>query len=167
MLQYSQALHLRRLCYGRLHDRFTEDAVILIRIRKRTLPPELLDQLGEVLEKNPLRRCFEFGWLHNEACSPTEVLYIFASPLHVRYVQWMTLGNLDEGVVAMIRKFIPLNLSPRRTCGTTIQSTPEAQFQGVINLLFKISSLVSTDNWKTVEVLEVTSVRIDHHCHNV
>src|ERR1700676_787806 len=36
MLQYSQALHLRRLCYGRLHDRFTEDAVILIRIRKRT-----------------------------------------------------------------------------------------------------------------------------------
>ena len=101
--------------------------------------PEPFDQLGEVSEKTPLRKCFELGWLHNEVCSPTEVLYKFASPLHMRYVQWMLLDNLDEGVIAensivdfvivVIRKFIPLNLCARRTFGTTTQSTPEAQFQ--------------------------------------
>lgn len=101
--------------------------------------PEPLDQLGRVSEKTPLRKCFEHGWLHNEVFSPTEVLYTFASPLHMRYVQWMLLGNLDEGVISensivdfvitVIRKFIPLNLSARRMFGTTTQSTPEAQFQ--------------------------------------
>ena len=101
--------------------------------------PEVLDQLGEVPGKTALRKCFEFGWLYNEAIGPTEVLYTFPSPLHMRYIQLRLLGNLDGGiisennivafVIAVIRKFIPLNLSARRTFGATIQSTPEAQFQ--------------------------------------
>ena len=101
--------------------------------------PEALDQLSEVLEKPPLRQCFESGWLHNEVFSPTEILYTFASPLHMRYVQWMLESNLEEGVIsedgivdfviAVIRNFHPLNLSAPRTFGTTTQSMPEAQFQ--------------------------------------
>ncbi|KIM77705.1 hypothetical protein PILCRDRAFT_11794 [Piloderma croceum F 1598] len=82
--------------------------------------PEVFDQLGEVPEKTALRKCFEFGWLYNEAIGPTEVLYTFPSPLHMRYIQLRLM---------VIRKFIPLNLSARRTFGTTIQSTPEAQFR--------------------------------------
>jgi hypothetical protein len=101
--------------------------------------PQPHDQLGEVLEKTPLRMCFELGWLYNEAISPAEVIYTFSSPLHMRYVQWMLLGNQDEAiisensiidfVIAVIRKFIPLNLSAQRMFGTTTQSAPEAQFQ--------------------------------------
>jgi len=51
----------------------------------------------------------------------------------------MLLGNLEEGaisenciedfVIAVIRKFIPLNLSAPRTFGATTQSMPEMQFQ--------------------------------------
>jgi hypothetical protein len=101
--------------------------------------PEPLEQLSKVSQKTPLQKCFEFGWLHNEAISDTEVLYTFASPLHMRYIQWMLLGNLDEGVIsenkivdfviAIIRKFIPLNLSAKRTFGTATQPVPEVQFQ--------------------------------------
>jgi hypothetical protein len=93
-------------------------------------------------KKSPLRICFESGWLHNEITNPlnpTRVTYTFASPLHERYVQCMLLGNLEEGiisescikdfVIAIIHKFILLNLSASRMFGTTTQSIPEAQFQ--------------------------------------
>lgn len=101
--------------------------------------PQPFDQLGDVSEKTPLRMCFELGWLHNELISPTEVIYTFSSPLHMRSVQWMLLGNQDKAiisensiidfVIAVIRKFIPVNLSTQQMFGTTTQSTPEAQFQ--------------------------------------
>jgi len=100
--------------------------------------PQPLDQLDEVSEKTPLRMCLELGWLHNEAISPTEVIYTFSSPLHMRCVQWMLLGNQDEAiisensvidfVIAVIRKFIPLDLSAR-VFDTATQSTSEAHFQ--------------------------------------
>jgi len=103
---------------------------------------EAFNQPSEAAVKSPLRICFESGWLHNEIINPlnpTRVTYTFASPLHERYVQCMLLGNLEEGVIsesrikdfviAIIRKFIPLNLSASRTFGTTTQSTPEAQFR--------------------------------------
>jgi hypothetical protein len=100
--------------------------------------PGLHDQPRRGFGEKPLRKYFEHGWLHNEVFSPTEALYTFLSPLHMRYVQWMLLGNLDNGVIsensivdfilAVICKFIPFNLSARRTFGATTQSTPEAQF---------------------------------------
>ncbi|KIM71678.1 hypothetical protein PILCRDRAFT_8231 [Piloderma croceum F 1598] len=100
---------------------------------------QLLDQLDEVSEKTPLRMCWELGWLHNELISPTEVIYTFLSPLHMRYVQWMLLGNQDDAIISensiidfvivAIRKFIPLHLSAQRTFGTATRSTPEAQIQ--------------------------------------
>ena len=99
---------------------------------------ESFDQPSKVA-KSPLRRCFEYGWLHNEVITPTQVAYTFASPLHKRYVQCMLLGNLEEGtisesriedfVIAVIRRFIPLNLSAPRMFGATSQSTPETQFR--------------------------------------
>jgi hypothetical protein len=83
--------------------------------------PQHVDQLGDVSEKNPLQICFERGWLYNEAINPAEVIYTFPSPLHMRYMQWVLLGNQDEAIISensiidfvieVIHEFIPLNLS--------------------------------------------------------
>jgi hypothetical protein len=98
----------------------------------------LTTSLGEVSEKNPFENVSNTDGSTMKFFSPTEALYTFLSPLHMRYVQWMLLGNLDNGVIsensivdfilAVICKFIPFNQSARRTFGATTQSTPEAQF---------------------------------------
>jgi hypothetical protein len=157
---YIQEIHPRRLYYyGCLHHRFIEGPHPYLEEgfrQRRTIlknesyaqvfrqvikiggivAPLPFDQIGEVSEKTPLRMCFEPGWLHNEAIGLSEFIYTFPSPLYMRCVQWMLLGNQDEAiisdnsiidfVIAVIRKFNPLNLS---TFGTTTQPTPEAQFQ--------------------------------------
>ena len=67
-----------------------------------SLVDESFDQPRQAVVKSPLRRCIEYGWLHNEVITPTQVAYTFASPLHKRYgyVQCMLLGNLEEGTIS-------------------------------------------------------------------
>ncbi|KIM75050.1 hypothetical protein PILCRDRAFT_13870 [Piloderma croceum F 1598] len=79
--------------------------------------PQPLDQLGKVSEKTPPRIYFELGWLHNEPISPIEDKAIISE------------NSIIDFVIAVICKFIPLNLFAQRMFGTTTQSTPEAQFQ--------------------------------------
>jgi hypothetical protein len=98
-----------------------------------------LDQPIKGVVKSPLWRCFEYRWLHNEVITPSQVVYMFASPLHKQYVQCMPLGNLEKGaisknciediIITVICKSIPLNLSGPCVFGVTTQFTPEAQFQ--------------------------------------
>jgi len=62
--------------------------------------PEFLDQLGEVSEKNPpLENVSNLDGSTMKFSVP-EVLYTFVPPLHMRYVQWMLLSNLDEGAIS-------------------------------------------------------------------
>ena len=121
---------------GNLQDTSIADVFRDVLLTGSIVVDESFDQPSKVA-KSPLQRCFEYGWLHNEVITPTQVAYTFASPLHKRYVQCMLLGNLEEAtisesriedfVIAVIRRFIPLNLSAPRTIGA--QSTPEAQFR--------------------------------------
>lgn len=54
--------------------------------------PDLLSRTPMV--KSPLRTCFVRGWLHNsEILNDNRVAYTFPSPLHMRYVQCLLLGN--------------------------------------------------------------------------
>ena len=123
---------------GNLQDTSIADVFRDVLLTGSIVVDESFDQPSKVA-KSPLRRCFEYGWLHNEVITPTQAAYTFASPLHKRYVQCMLLGNLEEGtisenriedfVIAVIRRFIPLNLSAPRTFGATTQSAPETRFR--------------------------------------
>jgi hypothetical protein len=87
-----------------------------------------------------LELCNKNGWLYHGVSSPTEATreYVFASPLHRRYVEWMLYGNpkgeikeksLTTFALAVIRHILPLNLAEPRNIGSSVQSIPEAQFQ--------------------------------------
>jgi hypothetical protein len=86
-----------------------------------------------------LKRCVRNGWLYNIATGAGRFEYVFASPLHKRYVEWMMRGSPQAGIVhdtslsdftmAVIRKFSSLNLDTPRKFGNTTQTVPEAQFQ--------------------------------------
>ena len=118
---------------GNLQDTSIADVFRDVLLTGSIVVDESFDQPSKAV-KYPLRRCFEYGWLHNEVITPTQVAYTFASPLHKRYVQCMLLGNLEEGtisenriedfIIAVIRRF-----TPSRTFGATTQSTPETRFQ--------------------------------------
>jgi hypothetical protein len=86
-----------------------------------------------------LELCHKNGWLYHEQPEPSEARleYVFSSPLHKRYVQWMLFGQtqsikedkLFEFAFAVIRKFLPQNLVEPRHLKSTIQTIPEAHFQ--------------------------------------
>jgi hypothetical protein len=84
--------------------------------------------------------CVRNGWLHNEHPSPSVAthVYVFPSPLHARWVQWKLLGNSGGKVKektplnfvhAVLRHFLPLNVTEERPIGSPFQPIPEAQFQ--------------------------------------
>ena len=89
-----------------------------------------------------LEICIQKGWLYSKPSGPMCAThdYIFASPLHRRFVEWMFLGgpegerklkeeNLTKFALAVIRKISPLNLLEPRQVGSSVQSVPGAQFQ--------------------------------------
>ena len=90
---------------------------------------------------NPgLELCDRNGWLYHEHPNPSRATneYVFASPLHGRYVDWMLMGepkgelkeqSLTDFATAVIRKISPLALAKTHQVGSFIQSVPEAQFQ--------------------------------------
>jgi hypothetical protein len=90
---------------------------------------------GSVAE---VKLCEKKGWIYEDYSSDGTQRYIFASPLHERYVQWMLFGtppaqvvedNIFSFALAVIRKFSPLNLTLPRWHRSSIQPVPEAQFQ--------------------------------------
>jgi hypothetical protein len=86
-----------------------------------------------------LALCHKNGWLHYEQPKPSEatIHYVFSSPLHKRYVQWMLFGEtkrikemkLWKFAVAVIREFSPQNLVEPHELQFTVQTIPEAHFQ--------------------------------------
>jgi hypothetical protein len=86
-----------------------------------------------------LELCHKNGWLYYEQPRPSHATldYIFSSPLHKRYVEWMLFGQtksikekkLFEFAIVVIRKFLPQNLVEPRHLQSTIQTIPEAHFQ--------------------------------------
>jgi hypothetical protein len=87
-----------------------------------------------------LELCNRNGWLYHGVYSPTEASreYVFASPLHRRFVEWMLFGqprgelkekSLTEFAFAVLHRIFPLNLAEPRNVGSSVQSIPEAQFQ--------------------------------------
>jgi len=86
-----------------------------------------------------LRKIFRSGWLHTEIRADIRgILYMFASPLHRRCIDWKLNGsplksriiepNLFEFALAIIQRFSRQSLEKHET-GRKAQSTPEAQFQ--------------------------------------
>jgi hypothetical protein len=72
------------------------------------------------------------GWLYNKQPSPSVASrdYVFASPLHRRFVEWMLLGNpKSEETLSCFGSHSPLNLLGPRQVGSSVQPVPEAQFQ--------------------------------------
>jgi hypothetical protein len=87
-----------------------------------------------------ITRCVKNGWLYYEHPKPSSANhnYIFASPLHRRYVEWMLFGmpggelkedSLASFTLAVICKFSPRNLVEPRSLQSSVQAIPEAQFQ--------------------------------------
>jgi hypothetical protein len=87
-----------------------------------------------------LELCDRNGWLYHEHPDPSKATkeYVFASPLHSRYVDWMLMGkpkgelkdkSLSAFAAAVIRNISPLALVGLRQVGSSVQSVPEAQFQ--------------------------------------
>jgi hypothetical protein len=87
-----------------------------------------------------LMLCVRNGWLYNEHPSPSVAahVYVFASPLHARWIQWQLLGNSGGKVkektvlnfaLAILRHFSPLNVNDECPIGSTFQSITESQFK--------------------------------------
>jgi hypothetical protein len=90
-----------------------------------------------------LRECFRNGWLHAIATDDGQSKYIFASPLHERYLAWKMFGAWDGSTpdnfpfsdifdfsCSVISNFSPVSLGATRIIGPgLIQRSPEAHFQ--------------------------------------